>query len=339
MNKTWIIFLHIGYWALYLLLLLVIFVMLGIQGRRPAEAVTHLFFSVIGVAGILPNVISFYAFYFWLFPAFLHKKKIPILVIAGLAVSLFTAFLMMLSIGAFTDAAKPVFAKSVEFIGLLVPLTALAAIHGAIALVIRGFISWYSDIKLKEELSRKNHEMELALIRSRLDPHFLFNTINNIDVLMEKDTARASGYLNKLSDILRFTLYEAKDEQIALADELAHIEKYIELQKIRLKNPEDVSFSVSGDPAGKMVAPMLFLPFIENAFKHGGRGKIYIRFDITSEVINFECRNAYNYETSVDPEGIGNELIRRRLELIYPGKHSIEVFKTDGEYEVRIQIL
>ena len=89
---------------------------------------------------------------------------------------------------------------------------------------MQGFITWIDEINMKEELSLKNNEIELALVKSQLDPHFLFNTINNIDVLISKNATAASNYLNKLSEIMRFMLYETKTEKIFLAKELLYIE-------------------------------------------------------------------------------------------------------------------
>ena len=115
-----------------------------------------------------------------------------------------------------------------------------AFVNGIIGLVIRGFISWFNDIKIKESLSQKNFEMELNLIKSQINPHFLFNTLNNIDVLIEKDPPKASLYFNKLSAIMRFMLYETKTDKIPLAKELDYITQYIDLQKIRHANPDFV---------------------------------------------------------------------------------------------------
>lgn len=133
---------------------------------------------------------------------------------------------------------------------------------------MKGFITWYNDIKTKVELTKKNYEMEIALMKAQINPHFLFNTINNIDGLIQEDSDKASEYLNKLSDIMRFMLYETKTEKIYLAKELAYIGKYIELQKIGTSNPGYVKYEVQGEPANLLVEPMLFIPFIENAFKH-----------------------------------------------------------------------
>jgi len=216
----------------------------------------------------------------------------------------------------------------------------LNLVGGTVAIVIKGFSTWFEEVKLKEALQEKNHAMELALVKSQLDPHFLFNTINNIDVLILKDPEEASGYLNRLSDIMRFMLYETKTNEIALSKEIAYIEKYIALQKIRTANESYVDFQVSGNIPGRKIAPMVFIPFIENAFKHTVNKKvedaIRIAIDVLPEHIIMTCRNRLEpMRTSPSGEGgLGNELIRKRLELLFPGRHELKVCREAAEYSV-----
>jgi LytS/YehU family sensor histidine kinase len=211
-------------------------------------------------------------------------------------------------------------------------------------LVLQGFISWYADIKLKEALSKKNHEMELALVKSQINPHFLFNTINNIDVLIQKDAVKASAYLNKLSDIMRFMLYETKTEKIPLAQELEYIEKYIDLQKIRTSNLNYVNYNLQGDAGSLMIAPILFIPFIENAFKHSENKKIDNAININVVIENgkiiFDCENSYSTDTQtkLGHSGLGNELIQKRLNLLYPEKHTLAISDENKIYKVKLII-
>ena len=191
----------------------------------------------------------------------------------------------------------------------------IALISGVIAMVMRGFITWFDEIKLKSELQQKNNEMEMALVKSQLDPHFLFNTINNIDVLILKNADKASNYLNQLSDIMRFMLYETKSDKISLFKEIEYIKKYIELQKIRTANLSYVNFNLSGDSSNKLIAPMIFIPFIENAFKHNNNKKledaITINIKIEEENIIFECINKFdsNRKSKEEDNGLGLSLI------------------------------
>jgi len=217
-----------------------------------------------------------------------------------------------------------------------------ALLNGVLGLVMRGFISWYGDIKLKEDLNKKNYETELALIKSQINPHFLFNTINNIDVLIMKDPSRASDYLNKLSDMMRFMLYETKTEKIPLSKELEYITKYVELQKIRTSNPNYVRYTTHGDPNSVLIEPMLLIPFIENAFKHSENKKIEnairVAISIENDTIRFECENNHALVSQKEPQygGLGNELIMKRLLLLYPGRHTFETVNTDGIYKVNL---
>jgi two-component system, LytTR family, sensor kinase len=231
-------------------------------------------------------------------------------------------------------------------------LAIVALVNGILALVMRGFITWYGDIRLKEELNRRNVEMELALIKSQLSPHFLFNTLNNIDVLIGKDADRASDYLKKLSDMLRFMLYETKTAQIPIARELGYIEKYIELQRIRTSNPDAIDYIVEGQPGGLMVEPMLFIPFIENAFKHGQwreNHSIRVRFVLGAEKIVFNCENTYGshdgaavrggvLDSPAGLGGLGNALIRKRLLLLYPDRHTLNINAGNQLYQATLTL-
>lgn len=227
---------------------------------------------------------------------------------------------------------------------VIIVMTLIGAVCGIVALVIKGFITWFNEIKLKEALKEKTYEMEMALIKSQLDPHLLFNTINNIDALILTDTVAASDYLNKLSDIMRFMLYETKPEQILLSKEIEYIEKYIALQKIRTANKDYVRFTITGNVGSKKIAPMIFIPFIENAFKHTNNKKlenaISIDICVKAQQIQFRCENKFDSKPSArQPDsGLGNELIQKRLNLVYPGKHALEVNKTDDLYSVNLTI-
>lgn len=343
LRRTLVVFLHGGYWLLYLLLLLVIFAVAATQIRKTPPSLLSLF--PLFVLCVAPNLVSFYSFYFLLFARFLVRRKTFVLIISGAAVCLIAALLGVSLSLVFFGFEQAIFTDPREFMTLASSLFVIALIHGGIALVIRGFITWYDELKLKEELARKNYEMELALIKSQINPHFLFNTINNIDVLITKDAAQASLYLNKLSDILRYMVYETKSGQIPLATELAYIEKYLELQKIRTTNSDYANLDISGEANNLQIAPMIFFPFIENAFKHTENKKnthsIRIRVSIEKDKIVFECENSYQTNSGVKQDfgGLGNELIKKRLNLIYPEKHALEISDDWEIYKVKLTLL
>jgi two-component system LytT family sensor kinase len=341
MKKSAILLLHFGYWVLYLILVSFFLQIMPIPNGHKLPLIRLLFFSQVSTFAFLPGVIGFYSFYLILFRKFLNRKKIAAVFFYGIIVSLFSALFTMFILSILFNA-KWYMMESGQITGMIIFLSLLALVHGIIGLVMKGFITWFGDIKLKEELKRKNYEVELALVKSQINPHFLFNTINNIDVLIAMDGAKASMYLNKLSDIMRFMLYETKAEQIPLAKELAYIEKYIELQKIRTTNLNYVHYSVEGDTRNLMIAPMLFIPFIENAFKHAENKKIEnainIKFVLQSDKISFDCENHYseNAEIKQGYSGLGNELIKKRLTLLYPNEHSLVISSKNETYKIKL---
>lgn len=304
-----------------------------------------IFTTPLGLVTLLPAILGFYSFYSFLFSRYLNKRKLLAFLLVGITIVI-SCGILPVSIMMFTLPEEwRVKNNFVEFLAMIGFLSMLALINGIIGLVMRGFITWYGDIRIKEELQRRNYETELALIKSQLNPHFLFNTINNIDVLIEKDPEKASAYLNKLSGIMRFMLYETKSGQVPLAKELEYIERYIELQRIRTSNERYVTYEVKGAAGNRMIEPMLFIPFIENAFKHAEYKKnedaVKIEFVLEPQEIHFRCQNRYIHELKDKPDagGLGNELIRRRLELLYPGKHNMSVSKENGFYKVVLTII
>jgi len=203
---------------------------------------------------------------------------------------------------------------------------------------------WYLENDRNKKIEMEKTIIELEMLKAQVHPRFLFNTLNNIDVLIEKDAVKASVYLNKLSGIMRFMLYETKTAGILLEKELRYIEQYIDLQKIRSFSPDFVQYSVGGDAGNRIIAPMIFMPFIENAFKHAVYKKngtaIFITISIEDAGIYFYCRNEYNQHTLEDdgPGGLGNSLSKKRLELLYPGKHTLILKKESNIFTVELNI-
>jgi len=340
MKKSIILLLHIGGWFCFIFLLLLL---IGIyfQGEVPADKLLY-YFQILLSLLFIPTVSAFYACYFWLFPKYLRYKKMLLSFVFGGIIAVSAASLGMILLYN-TAGSELEFTWTCLALPMLF-MTILAFLSEMVALLIKGFLTWFEEIKLKEALQKKNHEMEMALVKAQLDPHFLFNTINNIDVLILKDANEASDYLNKLSDIMRFMLFETKTAAIPLAKELEYIEKYIALQKIRTANNSYVDYAVNGIVNGQTIAPMVFIPFIENAFKHTNNKKledaITIDIQIEKERIQMVCKNKFDphRKNNKDSNGLGNELIQKRLQLIYPERHQLKIDHTNNLYSVSLII-
>ncbi|MEO6549794.1 MAG: sensor histidine kinase [Ferruginibacter sp.] len=352
MKKSMIVLLHVGFWACYLILIAIILAVYsksGVNVSNQGSRVMNAFLS-ISLFALLPSFITFYLFYFLLFPKYLQQKKYLLSIIYGLLISIGAAIIGYILIrycietGRMSDMDKGGKNGRSTAVRTIMVMTFIGSIGGIVALVLKGFITWFNEIRLKELLKEKNYEMEMALIKSKLDPHLLFNTINNIDALILKDAVAASDYLNKLSDIMRFMLYETKADKIFLAKEIEYIGKYIALQKIRTANENYVHFAVTGVIGKKLIAPMVFIPFVENAFKHTNNKKlenaIVINIIISDDSIQLVCENKFDPKGKVQPvdSGLGNELIQKRLSLLYPEKHILQVHKTDDLYSIHLTI-
>jgi len=352
MKKSVVILIHIGFWVCYFLLVII---MLAVFYRSSSQSVDQTAriknaFESILLFAFSPSFITYFGCYFLIFPKYLQQKKTLLAIIYGILISIGASVIVyilmryMIESGQLMDMDKGGIHGRSTAIRTIMVMSFIASVTGIVALVIKGFITWVDEIKLKEELKWKNHETEMALVKAQLDPHFLFNTLNNIDVLILENAEVASNYLNKLSDILRFMLYETKTDTILLEKEIEYIEKYISLQKIRTSNPTYVNLQITGIPGDKTIAPMVFIQFIENAFKHTSNKKIDHAIDvqlfIENKTIRFVCKNKFDSKRKLKQEsnGLGNELIQRRLNLIYPEKHTLELSNHCNLYTVNLTI-
>lgn len=204
---------------------------------------------------------------------------------------------------------------------------------------------WVRDQKKQSELIQQSLSSELALLRSQINPHFLFNTLNNIDLLVFKDQQKASDSIVKLSEIMRYMLYEANTESVPLYKEIQYLESMIDLIRLRLKDPAFIAFEVAGDAHGKMIPPMMLVPFVENAYKHGKKtGKapgITIKLNISPthyQLYVFNRKDTGHLEAKDFTGGIGLNNVKRRLALLYPNRHELNIQDTPDAFEVDLLI-
>jgi len=214
-----------------------------------------------------------------------------------------------------------------------------------LALVFRKFSDSVKLEREKQLLLLQNTQSELALLKMQVSPHFLFNTLNNIDYLISHDTVKASNSISKLGDILRYMLYDAKGEKLPLSAEIKHIEDYVELIRLRTLGINYLNYRLTGQPGYLQIAPMLFLPLVENAYKHAtvkeGENIILIEIDIGDGDLRFVIDNEYDpalLPLTPSTGGIGLNIVRRRLELIYPGNHTFIVSRENKRYRIELEL-
>jgi two-component system, LytTR family, sensor kinase len=202
--------------------------------------------------------------------------------------------------------------------------------------------SWFQV----QELEKEKTSAELKALKSQLNPHFLFNSLNSIYSLARKNSGLVPEKIVQLSDLMRHIIYESDVEFILLEKEVEMVKNYIELQNLRNVEPGRIKLEIKGEIKGKKIAPLLFLPFVENSFKHGLKGGtqnsfVRIKIDTTWKTLYFNIENCKGGNIKIADskyKGIGIENVKKRLELIYPGKHSLEISEDEEKFEVNLQI-
>lgn len=352
MRQSIKVIIHIGYWLLYLLLLTILLLPLWLNSFEQTKPLYYknfqsfILFSPLSIMAVVPGIISFYCCYLLLFEKLLIPRKFGLFTVFLIATCLTAALSGYCCLLLLPKNGVSINENANGIIAAFIVMSFIALVHGIIASIIRGFFQYHTEAKLREVLQQKHFETELALIRYQLDPHFLFNTLNNIDVLISKDHILASRYLNKLSALLRFMLYETKTDFIGLDKEFNCITEYIELQKLRFGNADYVRYTISSPIdtyTDAVIPPMLLIPFIENAFKHAmvlkqGTG-IEVDISIKDTNLCFTCRNLFTQRESVAAsQGIGNDLTAKRLRLLYNNDFSLAVKKEHEWYHVNLSL-
>ena len=202
---------------------------------------------------------------------------------------------------------------------------------------------WMKAEKSRKEIETEKLNTELSFLKAQINPHFLFNTLNNIYSLAQAKSDLAGEAIIKLSSLMRYALQETKNDMVPLDQDLSEIREYIDLQSLRLghKNTVHVQFDVA--PSEYTIAPLILLPFIENAFKYGVSNhvdsEIKIRVSRKGDTLQFTCVNPNNSDAELEKSsGIGIENSKRRLNIIYPGKHDLQIRSEGKTFEVDLRI-
>ncbi|MGD2034991.1 MAG: histidine kinase [Bacteroidales bacterium] len=217
----------------------------------------------------------------------------------------------------------------------------LALFICASGILLRAFVNWIDNQQKKKELENEKLQSKLIVLVNQNNPHFIFNVLNNIDSLITSKPAKASETINKLSGFLRYVYSNSEKDRVSLTSEIEYIENYIELQSLRLDNNVKVEFE-KDLKEDIQVVPMLFLPFIENAFKHGlvdNEHPLKLKFSTRDREVVFECINNTGSENSDKSDsGFGLSNIIKRLDLMYPSRYSLNIDNKEKAYSVSLSL-
>jgi len=205
---------------------------------------------------------------------------------------------------------------------------------------------WMWQERQWQEKEKQHIQTELSLLRSQIHPHFLFNTLNNLYSLTIRKSDQAPEVVLKLSELMSYMLYGSDTSTVALDKEIANLENYIALEKLRFGQRLTLCFEKKGDTSVVQVPPLLLITFVENSFKHGlkdkmGPGRIDICLQVEKEALFFNVRNPAGPLPAVpdnEPGGIGLKNVRRRLDILYVGRYDLQLKATDGLFEIKLKI-
>lgn len=208
-------------------------------------------------------------------------------------------------------------------------------------------VDWFRQQQTVRALETQNMQSELKFLKTQINPHFLFNTLNSLYALTIKKSDQAPEIVVKLSEMMRYMLYECNERRVPLEKEVKYIQNYLDLEALRQSNLVDIDFKVKGEVRNQKIAPLVFIPFLENCFKHGVNQQlddayVYATMEVKGEKLDFYIENsktdALPTITNKPSGGIGLINVRRRLDLIYPGTHSIDIADQPHSYNVHLSL-
>ncbi len=335
MKKSWRVFWHVFVWVS----LISLFMYLG-HDDSPIDVkgllVIFLLYPII-------NIGLFYLNYLVFIPRFLDKKRyivyIAIILVTiiifgfgkyGLGL-IFKSYVLMRMHGqqiGFWSYFVGAFFTSLTFIFL--------------STTVKFTIYWFRNERTQRDLENQRLTAELSFLKSQINPHFLFNSLNSIYSLAYQRSETTPDAILKLSEIMRYMLYECNDNKVSLEKELQYLQNYIDLQKIRFGEKAYIDFKISGRVDGQKIVPLLLIAFIENAFKHGvannASSPIQILIEVDDSRLHFFAQNKKHNNNRDNQGGIGLINVTRRLDLLYPESYKLNIINQPDIYSVELQL-
>lgn len=328
---------HLMYWIFHVLLWSAFWVVMG--------AKTSFARNLFNMSLWVPVFILFgYPLAYWAVPKLLLKEKFwqfTLLIIAWGVAGLF------LNAGFRTYLYVPLQqAMGFEFIpspGVQPHSYLCMTTSAASPMLVRVYKLWTEQQQAWLHAQQKKTEAQLQLLKSQLHPHFLFNTLNNIYAFALEGSAKTPQLIAKLSSLLTYMLHDCKAEAVLLEQELAVLQNYIGLEKERYGDRVAIDLKFEGAIKDKYIAPLLLLPFLENAFKHGlseqlRQPKLHIHISVTNYLLHCKVVNSKNDDVPVRTNGVGIQNIRQRLQLLYPAKHELSLTNEKNYFEVALKL-
>lgn len=321
----------VGHGIFWMLSYAIIFIALSIDYDMPAvNHVMTLTFHLPLVALVYTNAFLFRRF-------FLNNKYLLYLV----GMSLLIALSGLLSSLLFSSGASTLF-PNFFFVSPYSRLQILAihVTYLAVSFLLFLGFNWMVVRDREQRLQLEKNKVTLKSLRTQINPHFLFNSLNNIYSLTQDNDSKAAHYIMSLSESLRYMTYDVEAEFVPLEEDLQQLTNYFELEKIRFNPTDEIQLEIEGDSTGIPIAPLLLLPMLENAFKYldPSNPKLHCRIRISSGEVQFKARNRKRVTNHQTSGGLGLKNLRKRLKLLYPKQFELHTNETEDEYSIFLNL-
>jgi two-component system LytT family sensor kinase len=339
MKKSWQIFWHSLFW----IGTISFFMFIAHSERIDIKALLIIF---VGYGCI--NISLFYINYLILIPRYLDKKKY-LVYISLMVLSIIVFGLIKYGVAAqYWTEMHPVVRgmkthEPLNFGSYFTQTIFTSIVFIFLSIVLQFSVDWFTNERVQRDLENQRLTAELAFLKSQINPHFLFNSLNSIYSLAYQKSDTTPEAILKLSEIMRYMLYECNDNKVDLAKELTYLQNYIDMQKIRFGKNAYVDFEVNGQVTNQRVVPLLLIAFIENAFKHGVANDpahpIKMIINLDDGHLSFYMENKKHLHNRDASGGIGLSNVRRRLDLLYPDSYKLEIHDDTDTYTCELSLI
>jgi len=337
-SRNRVLLLHLSFWGVYLSF----FLYQVSSYQRGQELDWSRVITIVSIQVVFAAFIS-YMNYFYLLPRLLEKKEVPsyLLKFVILFAVAITARILVDRYLHDTFEYRSNYLHSTRYIVQVVTSNLFIVIFVG---MLRFAQDWFELDAKRKEIEREKLVAELNFLKAQINPHFLFNTLNNLYYLAYSKSDNTTEVIDKLSKMMRYMIYDSNHPKVSLSKEIEYMQNYVSLERLRLNNEIPIDFEVQGDISENTIAPLIFITFLENAFKHGvnnGKKNCWVKVSvmIQGKQCTYIVSNSKVTESvSESKSGIGLSNIKRRLELSYPENHELHVEDLDDKYSVQLKL-
>lgn len=342
MKNKGAIILHSIFWGIVLL-------MAGIAVYNERDTITLREIVVgFGIYGII-NISLYYINVLILIPQLIKKLQRAWLYLAVLFALIIVVVLIKFSLAVvypdiileYTRTGEKV-KRSTPYDTYLIRTFFMSGFMIVVGTLLKFAADWFSNDRIQRRLESEKKDMELQFLKSQLNPHFLFNSLNNIYSLAYQKSEKTADAILKLSEIMRYMIYESNDSWVDLSKEVEYVTSFVELQKLRFKDGASVVITINGEIDGQKIVPLILISFVENAFKHGiandPTDPIKINIIANQKILHFSVSNKKSTTNKDAMGGVGLNNVERRLQLLYPDRYKLNIVNSATHYTTELML-